>query len=145
MNSAIVSDWLKKFNAKMHDRSVFLLVDNVSSHVNLDLASLIRPRQTTDDFLRWMLLQIQGNTGIKHIVLLSSITHIIQAWKEVSPTAISYCWVHTDIVSAPRAAFLKQKSEPRRRSIINELGELFQKLALDDPMTAVICINQRRD
>jgi hypothetical protein len=83
-----------------------------------------------------MLLQIQRNSEIKHINLLLSITYIIQAWKEVSPTTISNCWVHAGIVPAPKAALLKQKSEPRRCSIINELGELIQNLALDDPMTA---------
>jgi hypothetical protein len=158
MNSAIFSDWLKKFNAKMHGRSVLLLVDNASSHVNLDLSNVrvhYLPPNTTSElqpldagiinsfkanyrrcFLRWMLLQIEGNTRIKHIDLLSSITYIIQAWKDVSPTTISNCWVHTGIVPAPKAALLKQQSEPRRCSIINELDELIQKLALDDPMPA---------
>ncbi len=44
--------------------------------------------------------------------------------------------MHTGIAPAPNAALLKQTSESRRYSIINELGELIQKLALDDPMTA---------
>lgn len=158
MTTTVFSDWLKNFNLRMCGRSVLLLIDNASSHVAFQLSNVrvhFLPPNTTShlqpldagivksfkahyrrSFLKWTLAMLQTQTKVKHLDLLSCITFVVDAWKQVSPTTIRNCWTHTGIVVAPTVAALKQMNDPKRQNLISELDELIKKLSLDDPMSA---------
>ena len=62
---------------------------------------------------------------------------IVKAWNEVAHETIRHCWEHTQIVSAPTIALLRQHDEPRKSIDLLELSDLMQKLALPGTMHAV--------
>lgn len=165
MTSVLFADWLKKFNLKMHGRSVLLLIDNAPSHVSLSLSNVrveFLPPNTTaflqpmdagiicnfklkykTHFVRWIVDQLDEQDGqeevqpIKQIDLLTAINKLVVAWNEVSANTIRNCWAHTGIVSAPMVAQLKQENEPKRQVDYSPLDNLIAKLSLNDPMPAV--------
>lgn len=158
MTKEVFCDWLKNFNLRMHGRSVLLLVDNASSHVDLSLSNVrvhFLPPNTTSKlqpldagiiksfkaqyrrcFLSWVLAQIDASTGVKHIDLLTCIGYVVEAWKQVTPNTIRNCWAHTGIVSTPTVAKLKQQNEPQRQNLLTDIDDMIARLCLGDAMTA---------
>ncbi len=113
MNGSVFIDWLKKINLTMCNmgKSVLLLVDNASSHMDIDQSNVkvhFLPPNTTSKlqpmdaglirsfnahyrrhFLEWLLTQIEAKTGVKHIDLLTCIGYVLRAWNQVSETTIA--------------------------------------------------------
>jgi hypothetical protein len=86
-------------------------------------------------FLEWVLTQIETETGVQNMDLLTCISLILRAWNQVSERTIRNCWAHTAIMSAPMAAKLIQQNEPKRSNLESELDILIKKLSLNDPMS----------
>lgn len=169
MTSAVFCNWLKKFNLKMcaANRNVLLLIDNASSHVPLPFSNVkihFLPPNTSAvlqpldagiiksfkghyrrNFLRWLLAQIEADTGVKNLDVLSCIAFVLDAWNEVTDIAIRNCWAYTGIVNAPRMASFKQQNGPHREFQVSELDDLIQQLSLDDPLTAASYISVDED
>jgi aspartyl/asparaginyl beta-hydroxylase (cupin superfamily) len=95
------------------DRHVLLLVDNASSHMDFNLSHVkihFLPPNTTAElqpldagiirsfkahyrrfFLKWVLTQIETETGVQNMDLLTCISLILRAWNQVSETTIRNC------------------------------------------------------
>jgi hypothetical protein len=87
-------------------------------------------------FLEWIITQIEAESGVKHIDLLTCISYVMNAWNHVSEETVRNCWVHTGIISAPLAATLHQENVPKRQNLESELDSLIEKLDLEDRMAA---------
>jgi hypothetical protein len=160
MTSDIFLDWVRKFNLKMskEERYVLLLVDNASSHFDIELSNVkIRflPPNTTcmlqpmdagiiksfkahyrRFFLLWIVAQIEGGTGLSQIDLLTAIAYVLQAWNEVSSNTIRNCWIHTRIMTATTSADLKQQNEPKKENRVSDLEPLIESLSIKDAMSS---------
>jgi hypothetical protein len=151
MTSEVFCDWLKKLKLQMCGRSILLLIDNASSHVELQLSNVkvhFLPPNTTSElqpmdagliksfkahyrrsFIQWILFHLEAETTYKNIDLLTCISYVIEARKQVTSTSIVNCWVHTGIAPKSMIIYLKQQNEPMCKDmILPELEELIKKL-----------------
>uniref|UniRef100_A0AAV1UB04 DDE-1 domain-containing protein n=1 Tax=Peronospora matthiolae TaxID=2874970 RepID=A0AAV1UB04_9STRA len=158
MDGGIFANWLKAFNLKMSGQNVLLLLDNATSHVNLELPNVhnhFLPPSTTSRFqpmdagiirnfklkykaqlVQWLLNMVTAGTEDKKLDVLSTIRMVIKLCDEVRPEAIRHCWIHTGIVSGVMAAVLCRQDEPVRPNDLSILDNLVDKLSLSDGMNA---------
>ncbi|CAG8814880.1 12494_t:CDS:2 [Gigaspora margarita] len=129
-----------KFDLKMANRKVILLVDNakchsssnlnlynttvyylplnMTSHIQLLDAGIIMSfkRCYKNYFIKWLLDQYESGTD-KKLNVLNGMKFIVQAWKEVSPETVLNCFWHTGILP------VVQNEEPTNNNNDNELME----------------------
>jgi hypothetical protein len=83
-----------------------------------------------------MLTQIESESGIKYIDLLTCISYVINAWKQVSEQTIKNCWAHTGIIPESVAATFRQEKEDakkKRKKVETEIECLIEKVCANDP------------
>ena len=158
MTGGIFANCLKAFNLKMIGRKVLLLLDNATSHVNLELSNVqihFLPPNTTShlqpmdagiirkfklkykaQFVQWLLDMVTAGTEDKKLDVLSAIHMVVKSWAEMRPETIRHCWIHTGIVSGVMAAVLRRQDEPVRPNNLSILANLIDKLSLSDGMDA---------
>uniref|UniRef100_A0AAV1UMY7 DDE-1 domain-containing protein n=1 Tax=Peronospora matthiolae TaxID=2874970 RepID=A0AAV1UMY7_9STRA len=107
MTGGIFANWLKAFNLKMSGRNVLLLLNNATSHVNLEISNVhihFLPPNTTShlqpmdagiirnfklkykaQFVQWLLDMVTAGTQNKKLDVLSAIRVVVKSWAEVRP------------------------------------------------------------
>uniref|UniRef100_A0AAV1TYK3 DDE-1 domain-containing protein n=1 Tax=Peronospora matthiolae TaxID=2874970 RepID=A0AAV1TYK3_9STRA len=137
MTGGIFANWLKAFNLKMSGRKALLLLDNATSHVDLD-AGIIRnfKLKYNAQFVQWLLDMVTAGTEDKNLDVLSTIRLVVKSWAEVRSETTRHCWIHTGIVSGVMSAVLRRQDVPVRLNDLLFLANLINKLFLSNGMDA---------